>query len=318
MRQCLSLQVTVNAAIEAQTKAQIAVNKAIADGDEDSIARANEDLKEANDTLAEAKRNQRSFLDFLRTGVDQAKAFAGQIDQLRLAGASLEVVQQIAQLGAETGSRVARELLEGGRQAIETANDLVAVVRASAVAAGTAAADTFFGAGVAAARAYIDAIRQTILELQPILDDIAKRIAEALRIPQTKVDIGGGAPAPAPAPAQPTPSVSVGQVQPIRAPISDVQITSGQFTPVRSGSGLTLGFLRNFAKGGIVTSPTAGLLGEKGTEAVIPLNRANGLMGNTYQIIVNPGLSTNAETGRAVVEAIKRYERTSGQVFATA
>jgi hypothetical protein len=79
-----------------------------------------------------------------------------------------------------------------------------------------------------------------------------------------------------------------------------------------------LGFLRNFAKGGIVTSPTAGLLGEKGTEAVIPLNRANGLMGNTYQIIVNPGLSTNAETGRAVVEAIKRYERTSGQVFATA
>jgi len=73
-----------------------------------------------------------------------------------------------------------------------------------------------------------------------------------------------------------------------------------------------------FAKGGIVKSATLGIVGEAGPEAIIPLNRANGLMGNSYQIIVNPGLSTNAETGRAIVEAIKRHERTSGQVFATA
>jgi hypothetical protein len=72
-----------------------------------------------------------------------------------------------------------------------------------------------------------------------------------------------------------------------------------------------------FAKGGIVKSATLGIVGEAGPEAIIPLNRANGL-GSTYNITVNPGLSTNAETGRAVVEAIKRYERTSGQVFATA
>ena len=308
----------VNAALEGQTTAQLALTKAIEQGDEDSIAKANEDLQVANETLARARGNQRGFLQFLRTGVDQARAFAGQIDQLRLAGASLEVIQQIAQLGAETGARVAAELLEGGRQAIETANELVATVRASAIAAGQAAAETFFGAGVIAARAYIEAIKQTILELQPILDDIARRIAEALRVPVPSVDIGGGGargPAPAPTPA---PSVQVGEVQRISAPIADVQITSGQFTPVRSGSGITLGFLRNFAKGGIVTSPTAAMIGERGDEAVIPLNKANGLLGNNYYITVNPGLSTDAETGRAVVEAIKRYERTSGQIFANA
>ena len=308
----------VNAALEGQTTAQLALTKAIEQGDEDSIAKANEDLQAANETLAKARGNQRGFLQFLRTGVDQARAFAGQIDQLRLAGASLEVIQQIAQLGAETGARVAAELLEGGRQAIETANELVATVRASAIAAGQAAAETFFGAGVIAARAYIDAIKQTILELQPILDDIARRIAEALRVPVPSVDIGGGGargPAPAPTPA---PSVQVGEVQRVSAPIADVQITSGQFTPVRSGSGITLGFLRNFAKGGIVTSPTAAMIGERGDEAVIPLNKANGLFGNNYYITVNPGLSTDAETGRAVVEAIKRYERTSGQIFANA
>jgi hypothetical protein len=40
--------------------------------------------------------------------------------------------------------------------------------------------------------------------------------------------------------------------------------------------------------------------------------------GNIYNITVNPGLSTDAQTGRAVVEAIKHYERISGQVFANA
>ena len=305
----------VNAALEAQATAQVALNKAIEQGDEDSIAKANEDLKAANDTLAKARGNQRGFLQFLRTGVDQAKAFAGQIDQLRLAGASLEVVQQIAQLGAETGARVAAELLEGGRQAIETANELVATVKASAVAAGEAAAQSFFGAGVDAARAYIQAIQQTILELQPILDDIARRIAEELKVPVPSTDLGGrAATTPAPTPA---PTVSVGQVARPSAPVTETQITSGQFSRVTSGAGITLGFLRNFAKGGIVTSPTAAMIGERGPEAVIPLNRANG-MGNNYYITVNPGLSTDAETGRAVVEAIKRYERTSGQIFANA
>jgi hypothetical protein len=61
-----------------------------------------------------------------------------------------------------------------------------------------------------------------------------------------------------------------------------------------------------------------GIVGEAGPEAIIPLSRAGGIMGNTYNIVVNPGLSTDSETGRAVVEAIKRYERTSGQIFANA
>jgi hypothetical protein len=74
-----------------------------------------------------------------------------------------------------------------------------------------------------------------------------------------------------------------------------------------------------FARGGIVTAPTIGLVGEAGPEAVIPLNRAGGMMGgNIYNITVNPGLSTNADTGRAVVEAIKHYERISGKQFANA
>jgi hypothetical protein len=73
------------------------------------------------------------------------------------------------------------------------------------------------------------------------------------------------------------------------------------------------------ADGGIVTGPMNALIGEAGPEAVIPLDKM-GRMGNTYNITVNAGIGTGngAQVGEAVVNAIRRYERTSGPVFAKA
>lgn len=68
------------------------------------------------------------------------------------------------------------------------------------------------------------------------------------------------------------------------------------------------------AKGGIVTAPTLALIGEAGPEAVVPLNKAgNGLGGgNNYQITVNVAPGANpVDTGRAIVDAIKAYERSN-------
>ena len=61
-----------------------------------------------------------------------------------------------------------------------------------------------------------------------------------------------------------------------------------------------------FATGGIVTSPTLGLVGEAGPEAIIPLDRAGQLGGNTINITV-----TSADP-QAVVEALRRYTRANG------
>ena len=72
-----------------------------------------------------------------------------------------------------------------------------------------------------------------------------------------------------------------------------------------------------FANGGIVTSPTIGLIGEAGPEAVIPLSRLN-KTGGTYNITVNAGMGANGtQIGKEIVDAIKRYERSSGPVFAS-
>jgi hypothetical protein len=70
------------------------------------------------------------------------------------------------------------------------------------------------------------------------------------------------------------------------------------------------------AAGGIVTGPTSALIGEAGPEAVIPLSKM-GRMGSTYNITINANVA-DARLGEVVVNAIKRYERTSGPVFAKA
>ena len=69
---------------------------------------------------------------------------------------------------------------------------------------------------------------------------------------------------------------------------------------------------------GIVTRPTLALIGEAGPEAVVPLNRS-GATGTVINLTINAGIGTDPNTlGRTVIEAIKRYERTNGPVFASA
>ena len=70
------------------------------------------------------------------------------------------------------------------------------------------------------------------------------------------------------------------------------------------------------AKGGIVTGPTNALIGEAGPEAVIPLTGKNAGMGTTFNITVNAGIGTDGNVvGRQIVDAISKYERSSGQVY---
>jgi N4-gp56 family major capsid protein len=77
---------------------------------------------------------------------------------------------------------------------------------------------------------------------------------------------------------------------------------------------------KKLAKGGIVLGRKDVTIGEAGPEAVIPLSGANSVgMGATYNIVVNAGIGTSgAQVGREIVDAIKKFEKTSGPVFASA
>lgn len=79
------------------------------------------------------------------------------------------------------------------------------------------------------------------------------------------------------------------------------------------------------AGGGPVASSQSYLVGEMGPELFTPssgggrITPNDALGGNTYNITVNAGMGTNgAALGEQIVTAIKRYERTSGPVFASA
>jgi hypothetical protein len=66
--------------------------------------------------------------------------------------------------------------------------------------------------------------------------------------------------------------------------------------------------LPRLAEGGIVTSPTIAMIGERGPEAVIPLNRAGGMGMGGANITVN----VSSADPNAVVAALQQYIRDRG------
>jgi hypothetical protein len=72
-----------------------------------------------------------------------------------------------------------------------------------------------------------------------------------------------------------------------------------------------IGNLTPFATGGIVTQPTRALIGEKGAEAVIPLDRLES--GLTVNVTINAGMGTDpAKLGDEIVDVLTRYQRRNG------
>jgi hypothetical protein len=68
-----------------------------------------------------------------------------------------------------------------------------------------------------------------------------------------------------------------------------------------------------FANGGIVTSPVMGMVGEAGSEAIIPLDRLGEFGGQTINITINAGIGTDASAvGDQIVDVLQRYNRRNG------
>jgi len=73
------------------------------------------------------------------------------------------------------------------------------------------------------------------------------------------------------------------------------------------------------AKGGIVTRPVQALLGERGSEAVIPLDRLGSLGQTQINLTVNAGMGTDGRAvGDEIVRVLKQYERLNGYLPLTA
>lgn len=84
------------------------------------------------------------------------------------------------------------------------------------------------------------------------------------------------------------------------------------WVPGLGGLGFSVPNIPYLADGGIVTGPTLAMIGERGPEAVIPLSGRNSGMGGNYTINITGGLSSSADIGKAVVNAIRQFNLTNG------
>ena len=93
--------------------------------------------------------------------------------------------------------------------------------------------------------------------------------------------------------------------------IGKFSFTVPSWVPGIGGKGFSMPDIPMLADGGIVTSPTLAIIGERGPEAVIPLTGRNAGAGmGTTNVTINV---TNGDP-QAVVNALRRYQQQNGSI----
>jgi hypothetical protein len=250
------------------------------------------------------------FLKGLAEQATQATTFADKVKKLVVLGLNERAIRQVLDAGFDAGSKIADSIIIGGSTVVQQINTLVDSVFTVADQVGEYGAIAFYDAGVKQAEAMVEGIKSQLAQAQAELKKFSDDAASVVSGGAPSAPVVGGAPE-APKPQARKPILSVSQV----ATISKIpDAAERQYTALATA-------LKNktirLAKGGIVTGPTNALIGEAGPEAVIPLSGKNaGGMGSTYNINVTAGIGTDgAVVGRQIVDAIRKYERSSGQVF---
>jgi hypothetical protein len=215
------------------------------------------------------------FLDGLRGQVAGVVEYARKIQQLLDKNLSREALAKVLESGAEAGMAIADQLIAGGQAAIDETNALVDSANAAADKVGMGAAAKWYQGGIDTAQKMVDGIQTELDKLTPKL--MAKMDALAAKMKRT-VDI-------------------------------DVRVTETVNRVIATIAG---GGIPKMAEGGIVSRPTLALIGEAGPEAVVPLSKMNAGGGGDVNINVTGGLSTSAEIGQSVVNALRAYSRSAG------
>ena len=97
--------------------------------------------------------------------------------------------------------------------------------------------------------------------------------------------------------------------------IGKLKFSFPNWIPGLGGKEFSVPNIPYLADGGIVTSPTLAMVGERGPEAIIPLSQM-GNMGGGITINVNGGISTSAQIGQEVYNSLIQYKQVYGNLSA--
>jgi hypothetical protein len=274
--------------VEAQYAYQVSLNT----GSLEEQTQALMELMDAQTEATNSVTNKKTFLETLQEQASKAQEFAKKVQNLITMGLSETAIQQVLNAGAEAGSAIADEIIAGGATIVNKVNELIEATASVAEQVAQYGAEQFYRAGItqgeALVRGILDAIKAAGLTVDASGNITGPQAATAGAASAGGGGGGGGA-----------------------------STTSG-LTPAQQGALNKLKKIPMMAQGGIVNSPTLAMIGEAGPEAVVPLSRMS-KSGATYNINVNAGMGADGKLiGKEIVDAIKRFERSSGPVFASA
>ena len=247
--------------------------------------------------------DESDFLEGLMQQAADATDFADKVKRLIQLGLSERGIQQVLDAGFEAGTRIADQLIAGGQTIINQVNELLNTVDAVAEAVGVLGAEEFYDAGVKQGEAIVNGILAALRDAQSKLVAAQTAAASGATIMGYE-GLGSRA------------TGLYESIQGITDPKKQKRALTDFARALEQSKGrpaISSGELKSItekyrlAKGGIVLGPTNALIS------------ARGALGTTYNITVNAGVGTDgAAVGRQIVEAIKKFERSSGQVFARA
>ena len=304
---------SLNSAKDAQlalVEAQAEYSKSLTTKDVEAQQNALEKLQAAQTAATNSVTNKKSFIQVLQDQAALASTFANKVQTLISMGLSETAIGQVLSAGADAGTKIADEIIAGGSTVVDQVNTLVTATASVATQVGQMAATEFYSAGVTAGKALVDGIKSAITDNKELFNSFKDAAAAA----GFKISADGTI-------------VNKGAIDQVNAAIAQAKSGKGKKSKITKKErqsimdlAASLGVeVPAFAKGGIVTGPTLALIGEAGPEAVVPLSGRNAGMGNTINLTVNAGMGADGnQIGRDIVDAIKRYERTSGPVFASA
>ena len=216
----------------------------------------------------------KGFLDALRTQVKGVVEYSVNLGKALEMGLSQDALGYVLDAGNVAGAEIALELVKGGQTAIDETNALVEAAQRAADKVGLQAANNWYKAGVDQATFIVNGLEAELTKLTPKLMAKMDEIAAKLKR-----------------------SVNIDVV--VTERVNRIVSTISSSIP-------------KMADGGIVTGPTLAMIGEAGPEAVIPLSQMGNMGGSGVTINVAGGLSTSAEIGQSVVNALRAYSRTAG------
>lgn len=250
----------------------------------DSIAGALDFGSAAQEVDENGAKVGKSFIEKLQEQAALAVGFADKVKTLIASGLSRESLSQVIAAGASAGSSIADELIAGGSTAIDTTNSLVTSAQGAADEVGTLSAEKWYGAGVKSAQATVDAFaaeygpkgksRAAIMEHMDKLAESMNRNATVT--------------------------------------VTTINRVVSQSVPSVARGGIDNDVLTPFALGGVVTGPTRALIGEKGPEAVIPLDRMGQMGGTTINVYVEGSVSSERDLITSIRDGIAQDVRRRG------